>query len=410
MNRKMKKTFSLVGGLLALCISLSPFSSKAAYAEERAALPGFSDDFESYAADGAFIETDAAFAEKWSNNVLNGGEEQGIDAHLKGVGKIEYENGESGNKVLHLDNASVAMNSYFHIGPGGDYRVKNFTAGFRLKFLTEKAAERGWVGISFRKKAEAHYLGTNNLLFTVQRYTQNTEVSPHTYAVFNGGTTNDFSDAAFGEMFGEKLTFSARSYAVPNAVAGEDTPWMEYKLEAENNRYRMYLDGVQVADCSFEVNSFDYFGFLSLDCCTADILVDDFYVNVADTQLPPVIEKLPAPVPVWDEASKTLRWEKIAGANLYTVYLDGKSVKTSNKSSYQVEEELSEGEHIFSVKALSEDTFEALDSDLSAPVSYLVAKARDSSGGGGGCKSLAGAGTFSALALLAAGFALKKRE
>ena len=78
MNRKMKKTFSLVGGLLALCISLSPFSSKAAYAEERAALPGFSDDFESYAADGAFIETDAAFAEKWSNNVLNGGEEQGI--------------------------------------------------------------------------------------------------------------------------------------------------------------------------------------------------------------------------------------------------------------------------------------------------------------------------------------------
>lgn len=105
-----------------------------------------------------------------------------------------------------------------------------------------------------------------------------------------------------------------------------------------------------------------------------------------------------------------MRWEKIAGANLYTVYLDGKSVKTSNKSSYQVEEELSEGEHIFSVKALSEDTFEALDSDLSAPVSYLVAKARDSSGGGGGCKSLAGAGTFSALALLAVGFALKKRE
>lgn len=410
MNRKMKKTFSLVGGLLALCISLSPVLFKSGLCGGARGAAGFSDDFESYAADGAFIETDAAFAEKWSNNVLNGGEEQGIDAHLKGVGKIEYENGESGNKVLHLDNASVAMNSYFHIGPGGDYRVKNFTAGFRLKFLTEKAAERGWVGISFRKKAEAHYLGTNNLLFTVQRYTQNTEVSPHTYAVFNGGTTNDFSDAAFGEMFGEKLTFSARSYAVPNAVAAKTLPGWN-----TNSKRKIIAIGCISTGCRWRIAASRSIrsiisAFLSLDCCTADILVDDFYVSVADTQLPPVIEKLPAPVLVWDEASKTLRWEKIAGANLYTVYLDGKSVKTSNKSSYQVEEELSEGEHIFSVKALSEDTFEALDSDLSAPVSYLVAKARDSSGGGGGCKSLAGAGTFSALALLAVGFALKKRE
>lgn len=373
-------------------------------------MPDFFDDFESYSAEGAFIETDAAFAEKWTNNVLSGGEEQGIDSHLKGVGKVEYEVGESGNKVLHLDNASVAMDSYFHIGPGGDYRVKNFTAGFRLKFLTENAAERGWVGISFRKKATAHYLGTNNLLFTVQRYTQNTEVTPHTYAVFNGGSTNDFSDAAFGEMFGEKLTFDSRSYAVPDAVAGEDTPWMEYKLEAENNRYRMYLDGVQVVDCIFEVDSFDYFGFLSLNCCTADVLIDDFYVNVADTQLPPVIENLPAPELKWDEASRTVSWEKIAGANLYTVYIDGKSVKTFNKNSYRIEEELSEGEHILTVRALSEDAFEALDSALSAPVSYIVSsKARDSSGKGG-CGSLAGSGAFPVFVLSALGFALKKKE
>ena len=302
------------------------------------------------------------------------------------------------------------MDSYFHIGPAGDYRTKNFTAGFRLKFMTKNAGERGWAGISFRKKATAHYVGTNNLLFTVQRYTKNTEITPHTYAVFNGGATNDFGDASMQSMFGDALRFEDASYKVPSSASGEDMPWVDYKLEVNGNTYKMYLDDFLVADCTFDVKTFDYFGFLSLNCCTADILVDDFYVNIADTELPPVIEKLPAPVLVWDEASKTLRWEKIAGANLYTVYLDGKSVKTSNKSSYQVEEELSEGEHIFSVKALSEDTFEALDSDLSAPVSYLVAKARDSSGGGGGCKSLAGAGTFSALALLAVGFALKKRE
>lgn len=87
-----------------------------ARAAENSVLPDFSDNFDSYEADGKFIEENEEFAKNWTNNVLAGGEEQGIDAHLKGIGKIEYENGESGNKVLHLDNASVGMDSYFHIG------------------------------------------------------------------------------------------------------------------------------------------------------------------------------------------------------------------------------------------------------------------------------------------------------
>lgn len=291
----MKGKLCFVAAALVACILTAPFAAPRA-AAENSVLPDFSDNFDSYEADGKFIEENEEFAKNWTNNVLAGGEEQGIDAHLKGIGKIEYENGESGNKVLHLDNASVGMDSYFHIGPAGDYRTKNFTAGFRLKFMTKNAGERGWAGISFRKKATAHYVGTNNLLFTVQRYTKNTEITPHTYAVFNGGATNDFGDASMQSMFGDALRFEDASYKVPSSASGEDMPWVDYKLEVNGNTYKMYLDDFLVADCTFDVKTFDYFGFLSLNCCTADILVDDFYVNIADTELPPVIEKLPSPV------------------------------------------------------------------------------------------------------------------
>lgn len=56
-------------------------------AAENSVLPDFSDNFDSYEADGKFIEENEEFAKNWTNNVLAGGEEQGIDAHLKGIGK-----------------------------------------------------------------------------------------------------------------------------------------------------------------------------------------------------------------------------------------------------------------------------------------------------------------------------------
>ena len=406
----MKGKLCFVAAALVACILTAPFAAPRA-AAENSVLPDFSDNFDSYEADGKFIEENEEFAKNWTKNVLAGGEEQGIDAHLKGIGKIEYENGESGNKVLHLDNASVGMDSYFHIGPAGDYRTKNFTAGFRLKFMTKNAGERGWAGISFRKKATAHYVGTNNLLFTVQRYTKNTEITPHTYAVFNGGATNDFGDASMQSMFGDALRFEDASYKVPSSASGEDMPWVDYKLEVNGNTYKMYLDDFLVADCTFDVKTFDYFGFLSLNCCTADILVDDFYVNIADTELPPVIEKLPSPVVALGEDGKSIKWDRIAGANLYTVYIDGEVVKTSNKTKYEFENTLSAGEHKVQVKAVSEDTFEALDSDLSAEVVYTVAASSSESTDNGekGCGSTAAFGSLALAGIIAAAVSKRKR-
>ena len=77
------------------------------------------------------------------------------------------------------------------MGPGDDFRVKNFTVTFKVKFLTEGVIERSWVGISFRKRAQSHYTGTNNLFFTLQRYADSATVTGHTYAVFDGGEPID---------------------------------------------------------------------------------------------------------------------------------------------------------------------------------------------------------------------------
>ena len=186
---------------------------------------------------------------------------------------------------------------------------------------------------------------------------------------------------------------------------------MNYKLEVNGNTYKMYLDDFLVADCTFDVKTFDYFGFLSLNCCTADILVDDFYVNIADTELPPVIEKLPSPVVALGEDGKSIKWDRIAGANLYTVYIDGEVVKTSNKTKYEFENTLSAGEHKVQVKAVSEDTFEALDSDLSAEVVYTVAASSSESTDNGekGCGSTAAFGSLALAGIIAAAVSKRKR-
>jgi len=384
----MKKAKFFASAVAAVCIfsAVSGGGSVSASAGTEC-LDDFGDNFESYEVAGKYIENDAAFAAKWTNNVLSGGEEQLVDSHLKGIAKIGYENGSDGNKVLCLNNASVEMNSYFHIGPAGDYRIKNFTAGFRVKFLADPDVERGWVGVSFRKKAESHYMGTNNLLFTVQRYTASTAVSPHCYANFNGGSLNNFGDDSIKQMFGDKLSYTSSVYQVDGSAVNEDMPWIDYKLSVENNNYKMYLNGVLTADCTFGVAAFDYFGYMSLNCCTAKVLIDDFYVNVADGVFPPAINPLASPVISFDPSDKTVKWDKIDGANLYAVCVNGKVVKSSAKNSYALGGSLAPGDYKIKVKAVSEDTFENLDSKYSNEIVYTMPSEENSEKG---CKSECG--------------------
>ena len=78
----MKGKLCFVAAALVACILTAPFAAPRA-AAENSVLPDFSDNFDSYEADGKFIEENEEFAKNWTNNVLAGGEEQGIDAHLK---------------------------------------------------------------------------------------------------------------------------------------------------------------------------------------------------------------------------------------------------------------------------------------------------------------------------------------
>ena len=79
-----------------------------AKAENLTRLPDFTEDFESYAVSGKFVEQDDVLTKKWDNNVFRGGEPLGMDSHIYEKAKIVYENGTSGNKALHINNVSGA--------------------------------------------------------------------------------------------------------------------------------------------------------------------------------------------------------------------------------------------------------------------------------------------------------------
>jgi len=356
--------------LLRICIfalafvMLFGFSAVTASAES---LADFSDDFESYEVTGAPMEKDSAIKATWENNVLRDGDPVGMDSHIYDVGKIAYENGTSGNKVLALNNTG-AGNTFFYIGPKGDYRVKNFTVQFRVKFLVDNVPERTWIGISFRKKAQLHYTGTNNLMFVIQRYVNSNQIGGNAFAVFDGGNTNDL--ALLGDLYGEKLSLDKEVYTVPNGKANEDLPWVTYKLVANENNYKMYINDTLVTDCTFNVNKYDYYGYLSLNCCIANVLVDDFAVTVQDEELPPVIAPLTAPVLSVNAEEKELNWDYVEGASTYRVTVDGED--TTAFYNYYDLSKLPVGTHTITVTAISDDTFLALDSNPSESITYTV--------------------------------------
>ena len=121
--------------------------------------------------------------------------------------------------------------------------------------------------------------------------------------------------------------------------------------------------------------------------------MDDFAVSVKDETLPPEILPLTAPVVKLDEAAKKITWDYVDGASNYTVTVDGKE-KTISANFYSLDR-LTAGEHRITVRALSDDTFEASDSAESNEIVYTAAGSSDKPTGSEnnkGCKSAARAG------------------
>lgn len=388
--------------ILGLCMVPSPVK-----ATESDRLPDFSDDFEAYEVSGDFIENDTLLTEKWDNNVFRGGESLGMDAHINNVGKIEYENGDAGNKVLHLKNTTGA-DSFFYMGPSGDYRVKNFTVSYRVRFLAEGVSERSWVGISFRKQASTHYTGTNNLLFIVQRYVASSAITGHAYAIFDGGEPNDLENMK--EMYGDKLSLASDKYTVSDGVPGQDLSWVDVQLQVRDKQYKLYIDDVLVVDCMLDITKYDYFGYLSLNCCTANVLIDDFNVKIEDETLPPEIKALSSPVVTLNQEKNCLAWEAVEGAGGYLVKFAEGNEKIVYTNSCSLED-LKAGEYDITVTALTGNSFEAKDSLPSNAVHYVVSEAvvQDDASG---CGSAIVSGAFipSIILLLSAIFLKKKQS
>ena len=292
------------------------------------------------------------------------------------------------------------------MGPGDDFRVKNFTVTFKVKFLTEGVIERSWVGISFRKRAQSHYTGTNNLLFTLQRYADSAAVTGHAYAVFDGGEPIDLNNSR--ELYGDKLTLTQSQYSVPSGAAGADLPWVEYRLDVENNTYKLYADDTLVSDCTFNITKYDYFGYMSLNCCTANVLIDDFLVEVKDTALPPEPQPLAAPEVTVNEESGRIEWQEVEGAYAYKVIVSAGDEKTVYTNYFSLED-LAVGEYDIMVIALAEDTFEHTDSQPSETAHYVVSADVEPEQTGGCNSSLDGTPLMLLICLAAvAGVAAKR--
>ena len=86
-----RNIFLSVAAAIMLCVAVCAGAfwgiSANAQTREENKLSDFAENFESYQTD-AFIENVPSFAEKWENNVLRGGEAQGMDSHLKEAAKV----------------------------------------------------------------------------------------------------------------------------------------------------------------------------------------------------------------------------------------------------------------------------------------------------------------------------------
>ncbi len=392
--------------LLAICAAfgLTLLARPSAAFAEETARRDFSDNFESYAVTGDYVENDDDLTARWENNVFNKGESVGMDSHVRQKAKIEYENGTDGNKVMHLDN-TTGTDSFFYMGPRGDYRVKNFTVEFKLKFLAEGVPDRTWVGINFRKKSNVHYTGTQGLLFYVQRYRDSAVVTSHAEMCM-GGSTSTLEELT---LYGDRLSVTKDHYAVSGGKAEEDLPWITVRFEAEDKTYRIYVNDALTLTCNFDVTLYDYYGYLSLNACRANVLVDDFTVTVNDQTPPPEITELATPVLTLDEAGQKITWQRDENAGSYAVTVNGKT-ETVFTNEYSLKK-LTAGEYRITVTAKSYDYFEFKDSQPSAEIVYTVAGGTSGTGSteeNGGCSGGIGACAFLPFALAAIAF-IKRR-
>lgn len=276
----MKRLAVIFLNVMFLCsvCSFGTFVSEERVTGRAESLPVFTEDFEDYETE-KYIEDLPAFREKWSNNVLDGGEAVGMDAHCREKAQIVE---EADNRVLWLNNAAGA-DTFFYIGPK-NYRCKNFTAEFRIKFLGDLQSG-GWISIDCRKDANVWYTGCNNILITLER-TGTNGFKPFVYRVFSGsGTGSPKSDTDNFEA--EGYTLSSSVYA---SEQSNTNVWYSIKYEVNDAWYRVYINDIKVTEYYYPSRNLTTFGYISLNGCRCNCYIDDIRLVSFDEELPPVTD------------------------------------------------------------------------------------------------------------------------
>lgn len=287
----MKKLLVIL--LAALLMIPSVIAASAAVDRtEEGLVPDFSDDFEGYEV-GSWIEETPGFAEKWSNNVLDNGEPVGMDSHLYERAKIIYENGNSGNKVLHLDNREGG-NSFFYIGPKGDCRYKNVTISFKMMWVSS-----GWISAVVRKDDNVWYTGCNNINATLFVTEDGSCVQTVAYRNMPGAADQVLSPSATLDL--EGYTISLNTYR--KGEGSQYGKWFDIRYEINEKSYKVFVDDTLVMDLYYPSRKLLQYGYISFGGSVADVYFDDIVVDNLDTEAPPALEEEEEPKPTDPETS-----------------------------------------------------------------------------------------------------------
>ncbi|MFC5403243.1 family 16 glycoside hydrolase [Cohnella soli] len=225
--------------LIVLLIAAMTMASQAFGATKAAT--AFTEDFSS----GKFT--------KWTNGHLDNDPKTPDDKETIDVATIE-------KGQLHINNKETG-GSFFYIAPK-DVKAKNFTISMKMKSLDFKGS---WVGFSIRKDVNDRYNGSNNILNT---FTFNDKGI--TYQAYRG-----YPGGAGVVQLNKKVTKAA-------AFTTKIKEWHTYKLVVKDDTVTATIDDKVVGVLKYDNAKVQNKGFISINACVADVLIDDVKITIDD--------------------------------------------------------------------------------------------------------------------------------
>jgi len=239
---------------------------------------------------------------QWTNGHLDDDPETVDDDEVIGVAEIK-------DGVMHVNNKATG-GSFFYIAPK-DIKAKNFTISMKAKSLDFTGS---WIGFSVRKDTNDRYNGSNNVLHAFKF--EESAISFQSYRGYPGGagvvalTKNTTQSAVFADKVDD---------------------WHTYKLVAEDNIFTAYVDDQIVGVVDYSNKKTDVAGYISINVCVGDVMIDDVSVEVRDDEAAaggePVSEQPADP----DGANAGSGQEAVEGAGEASVAASGEAEGAGEK-------------------------------------------------------------------------------